>query len=139
MYRQPYYVLPVTGIVRKRQIKRGLLTMRPSPAEKVKSIASTTIESLPNTASFEEKSKGMVKKSRMKIFGFDEIFINDKAMVEQIRNSNFGTDDYIRIIQNYCDLHEKEGISISNCFERLDDENMAMYFYLGIVSLSNSS
>ena len=75
----------------------------------------------------------------MTIFGFNEIFINDKAMVEQIRNSNFGTDDYIRIIQNYCDLHEKEGISISNCFERLDDENMAMYFYLGIVSLSNSS
>ena len=62
MYRQSYYVLPVTGIVRKRQIKRGLLTMRPSPAEKVKSIASTTIESLPNTASFEEKSKGTIKR-----------------------------------------------------------------------------
>ena len=56
------------------------------------------------------------------------------AMVEQIKNSNFGTGDYIRIIQNYCDLHEKEGTSISNCFERLDDENMAMYCYLGIVS-----
>lgn len=56
------------------------------------------------------------------------------AMVEQIKNSNFGTGDYIRIIQNYCDLHEKEGTSISNCFERLDDDNMAMYFYLGTVS-----
>ena len=56
------------------------------------------------------------------------------AMVEQIKNSNFGTGDYIRIIQNYCDLHEKEGTSISNCFERLDDENMPLYCYLGIVS-----
>ena len=64
-----------------------------------------------------------------------EIFLSSMiAMVEQIKNSNFGTGDYIRIIQNYCDLHEKEGTSISNCFERLDDENMAMYCYLGIVS-----
>ena len=55
-------------------------------------------------------------------------------MVEQIKNSSFGTGDYIRIIQNYCDLHEKEGISISKCFESLDDDNMAMYFYLGNVS-----
>ena len=56
-------------------------------------------------------------------------------MTEEIKNSNLGTGDYIRIIQNYCDLHENEGNSISNCFERLDDENMAMYFYSGTVSV----
>ena len=56
------------------------------------------------------------------------------AMVEQIKNSNLGTDDYILMIQNYFNLHEKEGTSISSCFERLDDENMGMYCILGTVS-----
>ena len=56
------------------------------------------------------------------------------AMVEQIKNSNLGTDDYILVIQNYFNLHEKEGNSISSCFERLDDENMGMYCILGTVS-----
>ena len=55
-------------------------------------------------------------------------------MVEQIKNSNLGTDDYILVIQNYFNLHEKEGNSISSCFERLDDENMGMYCILGTVS-----
>ena len=54
-------------------------------------------------------------------------------MVEQIKNSNLGTDDYILMIQNYFNLHEKEGTSISSCFERLDDENMGMYCILGTV------
>ena len=56
---QPYWVLPVTGIVKKRQIQKGLLTMR-SPAKRIKSAAATALASLPNTASFEEKSKGMI-------------------------------------------------------------------------------
>ena len=58
MNRRPYWVLPVTGFVNKRQIKKGLLTMK-SPAKRTKSAASPTIP--PNTASFEEKSKGMIK------------------------------------------------------------------------------
>ena len=56
---QPNWVLPVTGIVKKRQIQKGLLTMR-SPAKRIKSAAATALASLPNTASFEEKSKGMI-------------------------------------------------------------------------------
>ena len=58
MNRRPYWVLPVTGFVNKRQIKKGLLTMK-SPAKRTKSAASPV--ALPNTASFEEKSKGMIK------------------------------------------------------------------------------
>ena len=57
MNRRPYWVLPVTGFVNKRQIKKGLLTMK-SPAKRTKSAASPV--ALPNTASFEEKSKGMI-------------------------------------------------------------------------------
>ena len=58
MNRRPYWVLPVTGFVNKRQIKKGLLTMK-SPAKRTKSAAPPA--ALPNTASFEEKSKGMIK------------------------------------------------------------------------------
>ena len=112
-----------------------------SPAKRIKSAAATALESLPNTASFEEKSKGMIERiinpwARQEK-GVKHITINNKVMTEEIKNSNLGTGDYIRIIQNYCDLHENEGNSISNCFERLDDENMAMYFYSGTVSVQN--
>lgn len=62
---QAQWVLPVTGFLYKRQIKKGLLTLK-SPAKKTKSVASPAI--LPNTATFEEKSKGMIITLQLEMF-----------------------------------------------------------------------